>query len=483
MARKKPPAPPSPKKPAKPTKPKGPAIDPLARALAQHVREGHGVDQASTLDMSESIGRPRGYVGTRNIALDRALGSQIPLGRVTEISGWPGAGKSTMLDQILAQCQADGGVGVLADTERTRNRAYMAALGVRPESLVWIGGATVELMFDEIETLARTAAHYNCIAWVEALNRAGVKCASPSMYKHTVYGEKVKTRMGSSRKKLAEFNFTRWGREQAAALLEFQKREELPQSSIRDPESRKALRPVVLYGESAAEKQEALEAWMEGEDHPLAQPADRPIVVGWDSVAGTATEAEMDGDARDQHPATAAKVIKRNLRRLIQLIDDEAIAFVLVNQRYERIAMGGRSFGGGSETYGGSGIKYHTTIRIEVDKIGDIYARTADKAAGIPPIGQIVRIKIPKNKLEDPFHKEEYGLIFGRGAENAWAIFQDLKQRGIIRQGGAWCKFTDPSILGDRDRSFQGWQDLSNMMAEDPELWTRLHGIYMEGRG
>lgn len=471
----KPPKPPGPKKPRGTS-----TIDPYARALAQNVREGHGVDQASTLDMSESIAMPRGFVGTRNIALDRALGARLPLGRITEISGWEGSGKSTMLDQILAQCQADGGIGVLADTERTRNRAYMSALGVKPESLVWIGGATVELMFDEIETLARTAAHYNCIAWVEALQRAGVKCLNPKMYTHEVLA-KHKDRRGR-RKVVSKFKFARWDREQAAALLQYQKEHDLDPSSIRDPKSRAALRPVVLYG-TEAEKGEALAAWLEGEEHPGAQMADRPIVVGWDSVAGTPTEREMDGDSRDQHPAVAASVIKKNLRRLVQLLDDAAIGFILVNQRYEKIPMGRNAFSaGGSETYGGSGIKYHTTIRLELDKVGDIYSTSSDRKNNIPPVGQVVRIKVPKNKLNDPYHKEEYGLIFGRGAENAWAIYQDLKARGIVRVGGGWSKFTDSSILGEDDRSFRGWQDMANMMAEDRKLWEKLRKIYMEGR-
>lgn len=72
--------------------------------------------------------------------------------------------------------------------------------------------------------------------------------------------------------------------------------------------------------------------------------------------------------------------------------------------------------------------------------------------------------------------------IFGRGAENAWALYEDLKERGIIRAGGGWSGFSDPSILGDRDRKFRGWTDLSNMLAEDSTLWTRLCALYMEGR-
>lgn len=472
----KPPPPPVPS--AKPPKPTA-VIDPFARALAATVREAHGVDQASTLDMSEEIGSPRGYVGTRNIALDRALGTVgIPLGRVTEISGWPGAGKSTILDQILTQCQEEGGIGVLANTEHTRNRAYMAALGCRPESLVWIAGSTIELMFDELETIAKRIADMNVTAWVGALNRAGVKCPAPPTYAHEVYDPNDSS---PQRKPVARFSFAKWGREQAAALMEWQAQAKLPVTSVRDAASRAKLRPCIYYGEPDGAKA-AYAAYAGDGAHPDVQPADRPVVIGWDSVAGTPTEEELAGDARDQHVATAAKVIRRNLRRLVQVIDNEAIAFVLVNQRYERISTG-RTFlrGPASETYGGGGIKYHTTLRIEVDKVGDILPM-GGKFGETPPMGQIVRIKVPKNKINDPFREEQFGLIFGRGAENAWALYEDLKERGIIRAGGGWSGFSDPSILGDHDRKFRGWTDLSNMLAEDSTLWSRLCVLYMEGR-
>lgn len=474
--------PPPPKPTAKPRKPPAPvaAIDPLARMLATTVRTGHGIDQATTLDMSESLGEPRVYIGTRNIALERALGVPgVPAGRITEVSGWEGAGKSTILDQIFAQCQADGGLGVIADTERTRKRNYMMTLGVRPESLVWIGGQTVEVMFDQIETLVRNAAHLNATAWFEALVRAGFKCSKPQTYTHKVYEPHVK--VDAKTKPVAQFAFNRWGREQAAALLQYQKANGLPESSVRDPESREALRPCVVFGDDPQERSAALKAWLDDGEHPLVQLADRPIVVGWDSVAGTPTEEELAGNARAMHVASSAKVIRRNLRRLVQLIDDEAIAFVLVNQRYERIQTGGMPMRGPkSETYGGGGIKYHSTIRIEVDKVGNIMA--PGYSQGDPPMGQIVKIKVPKNKVNDPYHTEEFGLIFGRGADNAWAIFEDLKNRGIVRVSGGWSRFTDPSILGAADKSFRGWTELSNMMAEDPALWAKLKAIYHEGR-
>lgn len=471
MARKAPPPPPSPRFPQV-------TGDPFARLITQTVRDAHGVDQAATFDMSEELGAPRGYVGTRNIAFDRALGTGgLPLGRITEVSGWPGAGKSTMLDQILAQTQAEGGLAVLADTEYVRDRRYMAQLGINFESLVWLRMKSVEMMFDNVETIARQCAHLNVMAWHEALARVGVKCPLPRTRKYKVFDPQDTSERP---KPIMERSFAEWDREHSAALLEWQKANGLPAFGIRDKASREALRPCVYVYDDPAFKEDAIEEWLKTGSHPLVNAADRPVVIGWDSVASTATEAELEGDARDQHPAAAARVIKKNMRRLVQWIADESIAFVIVNQRYEKIMKYG--FAQGSETYGGGGIKYHSTIRAEVDKVGDIFLKSADKDAGVPPIGQVVRIKIPKNKVESPFHIEEYGLIYGRGAENAWAMYEDFKRRGIIRASSGWAHFVDPTILGANNRSFQGWQALSNMMAEDPNLFSTLRGIYMEGR-
>jgi RecA/RadA recombinase len=434
--------------------------------------------------MSDEIGAVRGYVGTRNIALDRALGVPgIPLGRLTEISGWMNAGKSTALDQILAETQtADDGIAVLADVERARDRTYMEALGVQA-GLVPIKGATIEEMFSEIETLIRKKAHASCMGWVEALRTQKVKVPEPYQALYEVPNPDDPT------KTVAKYHFARWGREQAAALMEFQAANGLPGYGLRDRPSREALRPYVLYSEFARDArdiEEARESWAAGdESHPLTRNADRPMVVGWDSIAGSASQDEMDHNAYEsrQSPAVAARVIKYNFRRLMQLFDDEAVAFIIVNQRYQ-VIMQKKGYGGPtSETYGGGGIKYHSTIRIELDKVGDVWARHSDAENQIPPMGQIVRIKVPKNKVNSPFAIENYGLIFGRGADNAWALHEDFKNRGIISVAGGWSKFSDQSVLGEYNKSFAGWKGLSNLIAEHPSIWTKLKVIFHEGRG
>ncbi len=486
--RKSAPVPPPPPPPSikRGSRPMG-AADIQARLLAGVVREGHGFDQASTMDQA-TIGFPRGYVGTRNIAIDRAIGERqgLPLGRITEISGWEASGKSTALDQVIAQCQSDGGLAVLADTERARERDYMERLGVRPESLVMIPGNTVEDFFDQIETIILQVAHQNTLAWVEAMRRHGIRAPDPTLTTHTTYDHASGKDKSGRKKQIGTFRFSSWNRSLAGALAEWQEANGIPKSGTRCAASRALLAPVVLMG-TVSESLEALECWERGEYHPCAVAADRPVVIGWDSLASTPAEAEREGTSRDRHVAAAAKVIKQNFRRLVQNLDDEAIGLVIVNQRYEKIDTSpmGQRRGRQSESYGGTGVKFHASIRIELERVGKIWENTKAKTDRQPPIGQIVRCKVNKNKVGAPDVTEEYGLVYGRGADNAYAIYKDLVDRGLI-SSSAWSRFTDESILGSEEggnKSWQGtWLGLSNLISDPayPGLWARLYSLYMD---
>ena len=473
-------------KPPKPPTPPKPKRNLLARKLAENIRQAHGVDSAATLDLSEEMGNPRGYIPTGNWALERALGMPgWPEGRLTEVSGWEGSGKSTMLDESFREAQKLGGLGLLADIERARNRAYMQALGVEPASLIWIRGKTVEEMFDEVETFVRTLASINAIAWFEALQARSKKKLSPlPTYQYMVF-DPTDNKSKKSRKPMVKYTFSQWSRSAAAALMAFQQDHEFSASGLRTQESQEVLRPIIIHSDSREERDAIWKGWLKGKDHELIQAAGTPVLFGWDSVAGTASEAEMEGTSRDQHIGTAARAIRRNLRRLVQLIDDESVATILVNQRYEKIETGWQakfSTGKKSETYGGGGIKYHSTYRVELTKIGLIYAPGQGKQQGFPPVGQEVQVSVPKNKLNDPFRVERYALLFGKGVCNGWAAYEDFKTRGIITAGGAWSKFTDPTILGGDNKSFQrGWVGLSEMIEADPALAAKLKDIYLDG--
>ena len=482
------------REPARPAAVVAPRVDPLVGLLAGHMQRGHGHDKAAVMALAEEIGRPRGFIPTGNVALDRAVGNRggVPMGRFIEISGWERAGKSTMLDQIIAQCQRMGGIAMLADTERARDRPYMESLGVDPSTLLWAMASTAEEMFNEVETFARGLAHQNTWAWVEALRRAGVKCPDPKLVKHTTFStEKVKTKTGrDTRKKIAEFSFAQWGADQAAALVAYQQAQGLVLSGYRDVVTRERLRPVILMGSDADEQADALDCWERHEAHPYAIAADRPVVIGWDSVAGTPTDRERTNDAYDVTVADMAKAIRRNFRRLVMDLSDQAICFVMTNQRYTKVETGQAAFTSGppkSETYGGGGIKFHATVRIELTRIGGLWRTDTDRRAHRPPMGQITKIFIDKNKVGAPSRTETYGLVNHRGADNAYAIFEDLASRGIIAQGGGWYRFTDSSILesepGGNKNWQSGWMGLSDLMADPqyPGLWGKMYRLYMEG--
>ena len=474
--------PPSPPK-RRPTLTK-PTHDPMAQALVDAVRVAHGHTAASVMSMADEIGRPRGFIPTRNLALDRLLaGKGIPQGRLIEVSGWEGSGKSSALDQMIAQCQAMGGLAWLADTEDQRDRPYMRRLGVDPGRVVWSEARSIEELFDELETFIRSMASLNAVAWCEAMQRYLINVPDCPTYRHEVWDPAKK----GATKPAAVLTLARWSRDQSAALAAWQAEEGQEPSGVRTQWARERLRPVTLFG-TTDERKEALQYWLRGEFHPMAITADRPVLCGWDTVAGTPAEAELEGDSRKKHVAVAAKVIKQNFRRLVQLIGSEAISLVLVNQRYLNIDTTGRMshLPPQSQTYGGSGIRFHTNVRIELTRVGKFWTNSSAKQAKEPPIGQEVEIRLHKSKQSAPDTRDRYGLVYGRGADNAWTIYHDLKDRGIIK-AAAWSRFTDSSILDAEpggDKSWQGgWMGLSDVIADDvhyPNLWQRLSDLYME---
>lgn len=478
---KAPPAPPAVPPPPKP--PTGHIGSLLAASLAGDVRAGHGPTAANTLDATENLGDPRGYIPWGNIALRRAVGVDFPLGRIVEVSGFEDVGKSTFLDQLLASAQKQPGIAALADIEKTRRRDHMVALGVIPENLIWVSGNTVEAMFEQWETIIRRQIHHNNVAWAEALTRANVKVgALPT----TVYSVFDHHNTSKTRKPVAKWNLVGWSTSARAGLMQYQEREGLKVTGVRDRATCAKLRPCIVLAEpGSADHAEAVANWGGRVDDPRVQSADLPMVLGWDSVGGTATERELEGSARDVSPAAAAKVIRLNLRRLVQLIDDAAIGCFFVNQRYQNLNMAYEDrFKPSDESYGGGGLKFHTSVRIKAERRANIFASAAAKEAREPPIGHEVLLDVVKNKFGGSHRKATCGLIYGRGFVDAYALFADFVEAGVIRSSGGWYAFTDPTILGSlgtKDKSWQGgWAGLEDLMNETPGLEGKLKAIYLE---
>jgi recombination protein RecA len=308
------------------------------------------------------------WIPTGSLAIDRQTGGGYPVGRIIEVASWEGVGKSTLLDQSIADHQRRGGICVLIDSEQARDEAYTMRLGVNPDELIMHKALTVEEAFIGIDR-------------VLAIQEAHVK-------------------------------------------------------------------------KLAAKKK---------------QPP--PMLIVWDSLGGTPTKAELKGAADDSHVADAAKKVKMNMRRMAQRIANARACLVFSNHLYENI--GGF---GGLKSYGGSGIRYFTSLRLWL-------TRTEQLKQGDRVIGHAVKSRIKKTRVCKPRPPTELGLIYGAGFHNAYTLFEWGKTHGVseehkwITQRGAWSYLMLPD---DTHKAFQGtFMGFGDMLVENPAVYEKMAEQYM----
>jgi len=156
-----------------------------------------------------------------------------------------------------------------------------------------------------------------------------------------------------------------------------------------------------------------------------------PIGIVWDSLGGTPTKAELEGDADDKFMATAAKVIKQNLRRLTQLFSEEKVVFFIVNQLYNKI---GVMFGKKTESYGGDAIKYHSQLRFELINIKTLSMQEGREKSNI---GQITKFDLQKTDFGMPFQSIDLEMLWGYGFCPSKDLLQFAFDKDVLTQKGA----------------------------------------------
>jgi len=180
---------------------------------------------------------------------------------------------------------------------------------------------------------------------------------------------------------------------------------------------------------------------------------DIPVVVVWDSLAATAPKAELEGDYDQNTIGLQARVVGKGLRKIVNLIANKNVTFVIVNQQRQKI---GVSFGDPTTTPGGLAIPYACSTRIQMSP-GTQLKDKNDMIYGIE-----VQAKTIKNKVGFPFRKVHFQIHFGRGIvehENVFDIFReytdkhpkgipvlvegvDTNERMFVAGSGAWKTFT-----------------------------------------
>ena len=164
-------------------------------------------------------------------------------------------------------------------------------------------------------------------------------------------------------------------------------------------------------------------------------------VVVIDSVAALTPKAELEGEMGDSHVGLQARLMSQALRKLTANIKRSNTLVIFINQIRMKI---GVMFGSPETTTGGNALKFYSSVRLDIRRIGAIKKR--DEV-----IGNQTRIKVVKNKVAPPFKQVEFDILYGEGISREGELIDLGVKHGVIEKSGAWYSYGGERIGQGRD--------------------------------
>jgi recombination protein RecA len=180
-------------------------------------------------------------------------------------------------------------------------------------------------------------------------------------------------------------------------------------------------------------------------------------VVVVDSVAALTPKAEIEGDMGDHHVGLQARLMSQALRKLTANIKRSNTLVIFINQIRMKI---GVMFGNPETTTGGNALKFYSSVRLDIRRIGAI-------KKGDEVVGSETRVKVVKNKVAPPFKQAEFDILYGEGISREGEIITLGVQEGIIDKSGAWYSYNG-------DRIGQGKDNVRGYLKENPDLASEI---------
>jgi len=199
-------------------------------------------------------------------------------------------------------------------------------------------------------------------------------------------------------------------------------------------------------------------------DHLVRSGAFDLVVI--DSVAALTPKSEIEGDMGDNHVGLHARLMSQAMRKLTAAAARTGTSCIFINQIRHKI---GVMFGSPETTTGGHALKFYSSVRIDIRRIGSI--KQGDKI-----IGNKTRIKVVKNKLAPPFRQAEVEIRFGEGICPRCDLLNKGVDLDILSRHGSWIRWGDVK-LG------QGWEAARGWLAENPDSALTLRGEVMAAAG
>ncbi|MDD9937012.1 MAG: recombinase RecA [Myxococcales bacterium] len=188
------------------------------------------------------------------------------------------------------------------------------------------------------------------------------------------------------------------------------------------------------------------------------------IVV--DSVAALVPKAEIEGEMGDSHVGLQARLMSQALRKLTGNVHRSNTTLFFINQIRMKI---GVMFGSPETTTGGNALKFYSSVRLDVRRIGAI--KTGDQA-----IGNRTRVKVVKNKMAPPFKTCEFDILFGEGISRTGDVLDLGVEDDVVDKSGAWYSYRG-------DRIGQGRENARGYLKEHPDTLADIERRVLEKRG
>ena len=180
-------------------------------------------------------------------------------------------------------------------------------------------------------------------------------------------------------------------------------------------------------------------------------------VVVVDSVAALVPRAEIEGEMGEAQMGLQARLMSQALRKLTGAVSKSKTCLIFINQLREKI---GVMFGNPETTTGGRALKFYSSVRIDIRRIGAI-------KDGDAVVGGRTRVKVVKNKVAPPFREAEFDVMYGEGISKEGDLLDLAVDRKIVEKSGTWFAFNG-------DRLGQGRENVKQFLKDNPATFKAI---------
>ncbi|PCC73071.1 RecA protein [Nannocystis exedens] len=189
-------------------------------------------------------------------------------------------------------------------------------------------------------------------------------------------------------------------------------------------------------------------------------------VIVVDSVAALTPKAELEGEMGDSHVGLQARLMSQALRKLTGSVARSRTMVIFINQLRMKI---GVMFGSPETTTGGNALKFYSSIRLDIRRIGAI-------KEGEQVVGNRTRVKVVKNKLAPPFREVEFDITYGEGVSREGAVIDMGVEAKVIEKAGAWLSYRG-------ERIGQGRENAKKFLKDNADIFNKIEAEILAKHG